>query len=67
MTYRDRLHYWAVVRFLPDMQRITIARYHNRRDADGHLQAFQRLLPDANVAIVFDLNDGIKPEQRDRK
>lgn len=67
MTYRDRLNYWAVVRFLPDMQRITIARFHNRSDADGHLQLFRRLLPNAKVAIVFDLNDGIRPERPDRK
>ncbi len=46
---------WAIVRQLPNMQRITVARLRNRSDAEGHLTALRRLIPQAEFVIVFDL------------
>lgn len=46
---------WAIVRQLPNMQRITVVRLRNRSDAEGHLTALRRLIPQAEFKIVFDL------------
>ncbi|NEP24183.1 MAG: SPOR domain-containing protein [Moorea sp. SIO1F2] len=57
MTYYHRLHPWAIVRLLPKMQRVVVGRFRNRSDAEGHLKALKRLMPDAEFIIVFDLGD----------
>ena len=56
--YRDRLKYWAVVRLLPNMQRITVARFRSRSDADGHQQFLTHHLPTARFLVMFDLGEG---------
>jgi hypothetical protein len=35
LTYRDRLQPWCVVRHLPNWQRLTVARFSRRSDAEG--------------------------------
>jgi hypothetical protein len=47
-------HPWCIVRQLPNMQRLVVARGHRRGDADGYIQILRRLLPQAEHAIVFD-------------
>ena len=39
------------------MQRVVVRRFRNRSNAEGHMQALKRLMPDANFVIVFDLGD----------
>ncbi|NEQ88873.1 MAG: hypothetical protein F6K26_56025 [Moorea sp. SIO2I5] len=55
MSYSERLHPWVVIRLLPQMQRVVVARFRNRSDAEGHLWALKRLMPDAKFIIVFDV------------
>ncbi|NEO13093.1 MAG: hypothetical protein F6J98_28335 [Moorea sp. SIO4G2] len=57
MSYSERLHPWVVIRLLPKMQRIVVARFRNRSDAEGHLWALKRLMPDAEFIIVFDVGN----------
>ena len=54
MPYRDRLNRWLVVRLLPNMQRIIVARCRNRSDADGYLHILRRLMPDGTFIVMFD-------------
>ena len=54
-TARASLFPWTIVRKLPNMQRITVARLRNRSDAEGHLAILRRLIPHAEFVIVFDL------------
>jgi len=54
MPYRDRLNRWLVVRLLPNMQRIVVARCRNGSDADGYLRTLRRLIPDGTFIVVFD-------------
>ncbi|MBD2018881.1 hypothetical protein H6F43_01605 [Leptolyngbya sp. FACHB-36] len=58
MIYSDRLKCWAVVRLLPKMQCVVMARFVKESDADGYATVLRRLLPDAVVEVVFDLMDG---------
>jgi hypothetical protein len=54
MPYRDRLTGWLVVRLLPKMQRVVVGRFRSHSDAEGHLQVLRRLIPEAQLVIMFD-------------
>lgn len=54
MPYKDRLESWAVIRLLPKMQRVTVARRRTASDAEGYCQILRRLEPDAQFIVVFD-------------
>ncbi|EGJ32117.1 MULTISPECIES: hypothetical protein [Moorena] len=62
MSYAERLHPWVVVRLLPQMQRVIVARFRKRSDAEGHMQALKRLMPDAQFVIIFDIGEPITEE-----
>ena len=53
MTYKERLSPWCIIRLLPNLQRLVIARCRRRGDAEAHLQLLQRMAP-ATYVIVFD-------------
>lgn len=57
MTYGKRLSPWIIVRLLPNMQRAVVGRFRKRSDAEGHLQVLQRLIPDAEMIVVFDVEE----------
>ncbi len=59
MSYAERLHPWVVVRLLPKMQRVIVARFRKRSDAEGHMQALKRLMPDDQFVIIFDIGEPI--------
>lgn len=57
MTYRDRIQRWLVVRLLANMQRVVIARYAKKSDADGYVQALRRLEPRSKFVVIFDTEE----------
>ncbi|HAZ44028.1 MAG TPA: hypothetical protein DDW76_11210 [Cyanobacteria bacterium UBA11369] len=57
MAYNDRLKPWVVVRLLPTLQWVTISRYKNRSDAEGHLRLLGQRIPNYRFEVVFDLGD----------
>ena len=52
-TYRDRLQPWHLIRHLPNCQRLTVARFSRRPDAESYLNALRRLMPAVPHTIVF--------------
>ncbi|NET83279.1 MAG: hypothetical protein F6J94_15560 [Moorea sp. SIO1F2] len=62
MSYHQRLHPWVIIRLLSKMQRVVVARFRKRSDAEGHLQALKRLMPDAEFIIIFDHGEPIEEE-----
>jgi hypothetical protein len=52
--YRERLTPWAIVRLLPNMQRLVAGRFRTRSDADGHLQFLRQHIPQGDFIVVFD-------------
>jgi hypothetical protein len=59
-------HPWCIVRQLPNMQRLVVARFHRRGDAEGYMQILLPLLPASKHAIVFDTTGAEKlPEVRE--
>ena len=63
MSYSQRLYPWAIVRLLPQMQRVVVARFRNRSNAEGHRLALQRLMPEAEFVIIFDVPNPIGEEE----
>jgi hypothetical protein len=55
MSYLDKLHPWCIVRHLPNLQNPIVARFRRRNDAEAHLQILQRLMPNAEFSIIFDV------------
>lgn len=54
MNYQEKLSPWTIVRVLPDLQKITVARFRRRGDAEGHLVILNRMMPLAEFAIEFE-------------
>ncbi|MEG4284965.1 hypothetical protein QUB68_17700 [Microcoleus sp. A006_D1] len=44
---------WCVIRHLPNSQRLTVARFSRRPDAESYLKAVRRLMPAVSHTIVF--------------
>jgi hypothetical protein len=53
-SYQQRLHPWLIIRQLPQRQRLSMARFRKRPEAEAYLKVLQRLSPDASYQIVFD-------------
>jgi hypothetical protein len=54
MSYHERLHPWCILRFLPKMKWLIVARFRRRNDAEGHLKALCHLDPTIEYEIAFD-------------
>jgi hypothetical protein len=53
VTYAERLSPWCIVRHFPNMEYQIIGRFRRRSDAEAHLQALRRLIPNGTLAIIF--------------
>lgn len=47
-------HPWCIIQQLPNIQRLVVARFRRRNNADAYLQILRRLLPAASHVIIFD-------------
>ena len=54
MTYRDSLSPWCIIQHLPKMQRVIIARFRKRNDAEAHLRILKRLNATLTYELLFD-------------
>ena len=61
MTYFNLLHPWCIIRQLPNLRRLVVARFRRRIDAESHLQIISRLIPNVTYEIIFDP----APEEKD--
>ncbi|MGB3557945.1 MAG: hypothetical protein WBA24_05305 [Geitlerinemataceae cyanobacterium] len=52
-TYRDKLKPWCIIRQLPDFQRLTIATFSRRNDAEAYLAVLRRLMPTTRHVVIF--------------
>jgi hypothetical protein len=51
----DHSRPWAIVRLLPDARRYTVARFHNRQDAEDHRRFLNRFMPASEFEVIFDV------------
>lgn len=54
MTYKDQLSPWCLIRPMPNLQRIVVARFRRRNDAEAHLKILHRMIPNVTYIIIFD-------------
>ncbi|KAB8319192.1 hypothetical protein SD81_009820 [Tolypothrix campylonemoides VB511288] len=55
-TYRTALAPWAVVRCFSPNERTVLSRFRSRSDADGHLAVLRRLMPEADLQVIVDMD-----------
>lgn len=55
MTYFNSLHPWCIIRPLPNLQSVVVARFRRRSDAEAHLQILKRMIPTVTYKIMFDV------------
>lgn len=53
--YRTALAPWIVIRLLSPTQQTVVGRFRSRSDADGHLAVLCRLMPEAELQVIFDM------------
>jgi hypothetical protein len=53
VTYIERLSPWCIIRHCPNMQQQIVGRFRRRTDAEAHLQALRRLIPNVALTIIF--------------
>jgi predicted house-cleaning noncanonical NTP pyrophosphatase (MazG superfamily) len=46
-------HVWAIIRLLPDMQRIVVNRFRRRSDAEECLRVLRRTTPSRNYTLLY--------------
>ncbi len=46
-------HVWAIVRFLPDMQRVVVNRFRRRSDAEECLRVLRRAAADRDYTLLY--------------
>ncbi|MBD1935666.1 MULTISPECIES: hypothetical protein [Cyanophyceae] len=61
MTYYSKLHPWCIIRSLPDMRSLIVARFRGRNEAEAHLRILKANTPNVPYSIIFD----ITPETSD--
>lgn len=54
MAYRDQLYPWCIIRSLPDMPPVVVARFRRPTDAEAHLRILRRSTPNDPLSIVFE-------------
>jgi hypothetical protein len=54
VSYKNRLNGWAIARVLTDKERVIVARFRSRSDADGYIQHLQQMVPAGSFEIFFD-------------
>ncbi len=59
VNYQQQLHPWCIVRLLPNLKRLTVARCRRRGDAEAHLKLLRQQTA-ADFAIVFDLSTSVE-------
>jgi hypothetical protein len=60
VSYRERLHHWAIALLLPNMERKIVARFRSRSDADGHLRFLRQHHHDAEYIVLFDNQQSVQ-------
>ena len=55
MIYKNQLQPWCIIRPLPNLQRVVVARFRRCNDAEAYLQVLRRLVSGVAYQIVFDV------------
>jgi hypothetical protein len=54
IAYKARLNGWAIARIAPNAERVIVARFRSRSDADGYMRHLRQETPNTAFEVVFD-------------
>jgi hypothetical protein len=54
VSYRNRLNGWTVARVVANQERVIVARFRTKSDADGYFQHLRQISPHTAFEIFFD-------------
>ncbi|MBW4645583.1 MAG: hypothetical protein KME23_21785 [Goleter apudmare HA4340-LM2] len=54
VAYKKRLNAWAIARLVSDTERVIVARFRSRSDADGYLRHLRQEIPNSTFEVVVD-------------
>jgi hypothetical protein len=54
IAYKKRLNAWAIARSVSDIERVIVARFRSRSDADGYLRHLRQEIPNSTFEVVVD-------------
>lgn len=54
---------WVIYQLLPNLQRVSVARFRSRNNAEAYLKSMERMLPHVRFAMTFEVSHA---EENDR-
>jgi hypothetical protein len=54
IAYRKRLNGWAIARIVAEQEKVIVARFRSRSDAEGYIQHIRQLIPDGVFELFSD-------------
>jgi hypothetical protein len=70
MNNSENQNAWIIYRILPNFQRLPVAQFHSRSEAESSLKTIRQLLPDTELILAFEVapeNPTTKPIQSPAK
>lgn len=67
MNTQETLNAWVIYRLMPNLQRLPVAQFRSRKDAESSLKIIRQMLPDTELILAFEMStkrlnsDSIQP------
>jgi hypothetical protein len=55
MNNSENQNAWIIYRLLPNFQRLPVAQFHSRSEAESSLKTIRQLLPDTELILAFEV------------
>lgn len=56
MNPQETCNTWVIYRLLPNLQRLPVAQFLSRNDAESSLRLIRQMLPDAQLILAFEVS-----------
>ena len=56
MNAQETCNTWVIYRLLPNLQRLPVAQFRSRNDAESSLKIIRQMLPDAHLILAFEVS-----------
>ena len=56
MNAQETSNTWVIYRLLPNLQRLPVAQFLSRNDAESSLRLIRQMLPDAQLILAFEVS-----------
>jgi hypothetical protein len=56
MNTQETLNAWVIYRLMPNLQRLPVAQFRSRKDAESSLKIIRQMLPDTELILAFEVS-----------